>query len=204
MEKPDFSVEVNEVEQPLEIEPTPVPNTNPFVSNTAQEPLKNEIIYPAKPAQDLIAETIEIENPHAIFPHIVPYPETSPKQHHFRFKHKTDQMKLIQHMETLGMTVEFNETGKNNMDVTLMRGSEVVGKIQLLHFDRRDRKIRSKHYVKLYFYQFQTTESKEEAKNAMREFFKQLAIQPHRSLSRRRPVTRKLRHKRRKQTIRRV
>ena len=125
-----------------------------------------------------IADTIEINNPHAIFPHIEPYPETSPKQHHFRFKHQSERTRLIQAWSQKDITVEFNESGKNNVDVTLSQGDHTIGKIQFIHFDRRDRSIRSKHYVKLYLYQFEDRETMEEAKQIMRTFFEEISKHP--------------------------
>jgi len=188
-EEPDFSIEVD------------VPE-NEYVEATIPKikPVNVPLIEKALPVQDKpvsmevpsavsssaasgIAETIEIPHPHGIFPHIEPYPEISPKQHHFRFKHKTEHTRLINIWKQFdpSITVMLNESGKNNVDMTLMRGDQTVGKIQFLHFDRRDRSIRSKHYVKLYLYQFEDSSLFEKTKQLMINFFQSFANRSHRS-----------------------
>jgi len=212
--EPDFSVEVDspdEVEVPqivprnVPLKPLEKPKEAPVEKavepiEKAVEPIEAPIEKPVETSSQL-AETIEIEHPQAIFPHIEPYPETSPKQHHFHFKHKSDHTHLIQAWSSIGITVEFNESGKNNVDVTLMREGQLVGKIQFLHFDRRDRSIRSKHYVKVYLYQFEDHSMFERAKQIMRTFFQEIGSKHHvvhRSI-RRSHKTRKL-HKKRRST----
>ena len=126
-------------------------------------------------AESTLAETIEITHPQSIFPHIEPYPETSPKQHHFRFKHKSEHTRLINVWSPI--QIEFNQ-GNSNVDLTLIQDGQSVGKIQFLHFDRRDRSNRSKYYVKLYLYQFQDRALFEKAKQVMTSFFQ--SIHSHR------------------------
>lgn len=204
--KPDFAVEVESleeepndtipkiiprnvslVEKPLEnptVMPVAMPVSKPVTKpvETSEETSFIEDSLEQKPTTSHLVETIEIENPQSIFPHIEPYPETSPKQHHFQFKHKTDRTQLIQLWNQIGITAELNESGKNNVDVTLTRQDRLIGKIQFLHFDRRDRSVRSKHYVKLYLYQFDDTSMFEKAKQIMRDFFHQIGSRPrHRS-----------------------
>jgi hypothetical protein len=160
---------------PLVAKPVEIPDETSFVEDSLEQ----------KPTASHLAETIEIENPQSIFPHIEPYPELSPKQHHFQLKHKTDRTQLINMWSQNDITAELNESGRNNVDVTLMRQDQLVGKIQFLHFDRRDRSIRSKHYVKLYLYQFDDSSMFEKAKQIMREFFHQIGSRPrHRSIKR--------------------
>jgi hypothetical protein len=55
------------------------------------------------------------------------------------------------------MEVEWNE-GQGNVDATLTVHGAPAGKMQFLHFDRRDRGDRSKYYAKIYFYQFQSAD----------------------------------------------
>jgi len=205
MEQPDFSVEVDgpeEVEVPkivprnVPLKPVEKPAEKP-VEKPVEKPIMNESmeqeVAVEKPApSSQLAETIEIEHPQTIFPHIEAYPETSPKQHHFHFKHKADHTHLIQAWSAIGITVEFNESGKNNVDVTLTRDGQVVGKIQFLHFDRRDRSIRSKHYVKVYLYQFEDHAMFEKAKQIMRSFFQEIGSK-HRSIRRSHKRSRMLR-----------
>jgi hypothetical protein len=170
----------------------------------AKEPMVNEpmekenlpVISRVENQPTQIADTIEINHPQAIFPHIEAYPETSPKQHHFRFKHQSERTKLIQTWSQTDITVEFNESGKNNVDVTLSQGDRTIGKIQFIHFDRRDRSIRSKHYVKLYLYQFEDRAMLEQAKQIMRVFFEE--ISKHRTSIRKSRKTRKPRRKNQK------
>jgi hypothetical protein len=208
--KPDFAVEVESLEEepndmmpkiiprnvplvakpvPLVAKPVPlVAKPVPLVAKPAEIPDETSFVEDSleqKPTASHLAETIEIENPQTIFPHIEPYPELSPKQHHFQLKHKTDRTQLINMWSQNDITAELNESGRNNVDVTLMRQDQLVGKIQFLHFDRRDRSIRSKHYVKLYLYQFDDSSMFEKAKQIMREFFHQIGSRPrHRSIKR--------------------
>jgi hypothetical protein len=203
--KPDFAVEVESLEEePDDTMPKIIPRNVPLVEKPVETPTvmpmaKPVTNYVIKPEANLtpepvdvrdtleqpstqLAETIEIENPQTIFPHIEPYPETSPKQHHFQLKHKTDRTQLINLWGQNDITAELNESGKNNVDVTLTRQDQVIGKIQFLHFDRRDRSIRSKHYVKVYLYQFDDSAMFERSKQIMREFFHQIGSRPrHRS-----------------------
>ena len=63
-----------------------------------------------------------------------------------------------------------------------MRRDQLIGKIKFLNFDRRDRSVRSKHYVKLYLYQFDDSDMFEKTKQIMRDFFHQIGSRPrHRS-----------------------
>ena len=197
--KPDFSIEVESPEEEPVMMPKIIPKNVPLVEKQVEMPV--EIQDSLEQKQNQLAETIEIENPQSIFPHIEPYPETSPKQHHFQFKHKTDRAQLIQLWNQNGITAELNESGKNNVDITLMRQDRLIGKIQFLHFDRRDRSVRSKHYVKLYLYQFDDSTMFEKAKQIMRDFFHQIGSRPrHRSPRASHRITRRLPHKKTRTT----
>ena len=224
--KPDFAVEVESLEEePDDTMPKIIPRNVPLVAKPVETPAVIPMAKPeekpietpmAKPIENLtektaepqnileqpstqFAETIEIENPQTIFPHIEPYVETSPKQHHFQLKHKTDRSQLINVWSQNDITAELNESGKNNVDVTLTRQDQVIGKIQFLHFDRRDRSIRSKHYVKVYLYQFDDSAMFERSKQIMREFFHQIGSRPrHRSPQVAHRMTRKRRTHRKK------
>jgi hypothetical protein len=231
--EPDFSVEVESPEESGEMIPKNIPAIVPLVAKPVETPVAKPVETPvakpvetpvAKPVEKLtekpldlddsieqpstqLAETIEIENPQTIFPHIDPYPETSPKQHHFQLKHKTDRVQLIRVWNQNGITAELNESGKNNVDVTLMRQDRLIGRIQFLHFDRRDRSVRSKHYVKLYLYQFDDFAMFEKTKQIMKEYFHQIGSRPHhrspRSIRKTRRVqrpSRRLHHKKSRST----
>ena len=193
--KPDFAVEVESLEEPDDTIPKIIPMNVPLVEKPVETstimPMAKPVLEPVEVQDTLeqpsiqLAETIEIENPQTIFPHIEAYPETSPKQHHFLLKHKTDRAQLINIGNQNNITVELNESGKNNVDATLTRQDQLIGKIQFLHFDRRDRSIRTKHYVKLYLYQFEDRSIFEKTKQIMREFFHQIGSRPrHRSIQR--------------------
>jgi hypothetical protein len=181
------------VAKPVSLVTKPVPLMAKPVENSATMPAVKPVETPVesssvedsldqKPTANQLAETIEIENPKSIFPHIEPYPETSPKQHHFQLKHKVDRTQLINVWSQNDITAELNDSGKNNVDVTLTRQDQIIGKIQFLHFDRRDRSNRAKYYVKIYLYQFDDSSMFEKAKQIMREFFHQIGSRPrHRS-----------------------
>lgn len=203
--EPDFSVVVDE---PDNLQPNHVPRVEP--SHVPLVPVEKPVEKPAIESMNVvktnvakpnvaktnvvkqpnqIAETIEIANPQSIFGRIEAYPETSPKQHHFHFKNPLDRTHLIRMWSQIGITVEFNEVETKNEDVILMREGQLVGKIQFLHFDRRDRSIQSKHYVKVYLYQFEK-DMLEKAKSIMRSFFQEIGAHAiHRSV--RRSSTRK-------------
>jgi hypothetical protein len=221
--EPDFSVEVESLEEESsEMIPRNIPAIVPRVAKPAiipvvhpapkpvETPEKTSFIKDSidqKPTASHLVETIEIENPKPIFSHINPYPVTSPKQHHFYLKRKTDRDQLIHMWNQIGITAEFNESGKNNVDVILMRQDQLVGKIQFLHFDRRDRgpDNRSKHYVKLYLYEFDDSSMFEKAKQIMRDFFGQIRSRPRspRSIHKTRRVerpSRRLHHKKSRST----
>ena len=205
--KPDFSIEVESPEEEPVMMPKFIPKNITLVEKPMEMPVEKPMEMPVEIQDSLeqkqtqLAETIEIENPRSIFPHIEPYPETSPKHHHFQFKHKTDRVQLIQLWNQNGITAELNESGKNNVDVTLMRQDRLIGKIQFLHFDRRDRSVRSKHYVKLYLYQFDDSTMFEKAKQIMRDFFHQIGSRlRHRSPRASHRVTRRLPHKKTRTT----
>ena len=127
-----------------------------------------------------LAETIEIQNPKNIFPHIMPYPEFSPKQHHFRFKHRMHATKLEATIREIdpALSVQFNE-GKDNVDVILERNGSIIGKIQFIHFDRRDRHNKSRHYVKIYFYQFEDSSLFHQMIQAVKHFFESMGPHSH-------------------------
>jgi hypothetical protein len=190
MVKPVVKPMVKPVVKPM-VKPVVKPMVKPVV-NTVVKPAVNPVVNltpePVEVRNTLeqpstqLAETIEIENPQSIFPHIEPYPETSPKQHHFQLKHKTDRTQLINLWSQNDITAELNESGKNNVDVTLTRQGQLVGKIQFLHFDRRDRSVRSKYYVKVYLYQFDDSTMFEKAKQIMRDFFHQIGSRPRHRL----------------------
>ena len=203
MEKADFSVEVDPptdkpVEELVEAVPKIVPKETVLIekanqpNNAPPPPIVQENRQLETQPVTQHAETIEFDRPQAIFPHIEAYPETSPKQHHFRFKHQSERTKLIQTRAQRGITAEFNESG--NADVILTQEDRLIGKIQFLHFDRRDRSVRSKYYVKVYL-QFEEREMLEQAKQIMRSFLEEIAQHPvHRSSIRRSArKTRKLR-----------
>jgi hypothetical protein len=217
MDKPDFSIEVDQPEGEIEkeiipkikptnvsiIEASPAPSVNSPMPINRAVPI-NKPVFVNKPLSTM-AETIEISNPQSIFPHIEPYPESSPKQHHFRFKHKTEHNRLIHIWNQIdpSITAVWNESANNNVDLTLMRGDHTVGKIQLLHFDRRDRKIRSRHYVKIYLYQFEDSALFEKTKQIMIDFFGSIQIRPHHR-SHKRTTHKKRIHRKGRKTFRRV
>jgi hypothetical protein len=139
----------------------------------------SKVNYPTKPIDTAkLAETIEIQNPKNIFPHIMPYPEFSPKQHHFRFKHRMHATRLEATIREIdpAISVQFNE-GKDNVDVIIERNGSVIGKIQFIHFDRRDRHNKPRHYVKLHFYHFEDVSLFQQVMQSVKQFFE--SMRPH-------------------------
>ena len=139
-----------------------------------------------------LAETIEIQNPKNIFPHIMPYPEFSPKQHHFRFKHRIHASKLEAAIREIdpALSVQFNE-GKDNVDVLLERHGSIIGKIQFIHFDRRDRHNKARHYVKIHFYQFEDVSLFQQVMQNVKHFFESMGSHSHSTRKKKQSVRRK-------------
>jgi hypothetical protein len=162
------------------VEPKVEPKVDQEVKPEAYDNAKPEAInHATKPIDTAkLAETIEIQNPKNIFPHIMPYPEFSPKQHHFRFKHRMHASKLETTIREIdpALSVQFNE-GKDNVDVIIERNGSVIGKIQFLHFDRRDRHNKARHYVKLHFYHFEDVSLFQQVMQSVKQFFE--SMRPH-------------------------
>ena len=123
-----------------------------------------------------LAETIVI-NPNRILSKIEPQDK---KWWHFKFKNQRDEIALQKTLETMDVTVTYNYCGKKHADVTLTRDN-TIGKIHLLHFDRRDKDDPSKYYVKLHFYQFTDATDFDKAKELFRKFFETLS-RPQRNI----------------------
>ena len=164
-----------EPEVEAEVEPTVTQDPKPEEETTPHVSLLTKPIDTAT-----LAETIEIQNPKNIFPHIMPYPEFSPKQHHFRFKHQIHASKLEATIREIdpALSVQFNE-GKDNVDVIIQRNGSVIGKLQFLHFDRRDRHNKARHYVKIHFYQFEDVSLFQQVMQSVKQFFESMGSHSH-------------------------
>ena len=149
-------------------------------------------------------ETVEIVNKAGVLPYVKPQKS---KFWHFEFVNPENQNKLTGVLTSSNdsITVEYGETQKSP-DITLKRGSEILGKIHLLLCDRRDANLPEKYYVKLYFYDFQDNEFYDNVKKSLINFFenfKSNALQQggkkkkrhHRTMKKRR-VNRKKTHRR--------
>jgi len=204
-------------------QPKVEPEAKPEVKPTVEPKVEPEAIQEVKPELEAnhamkqvdtakLAETIEIQNPKNIFPHIMPYPEFSPKQHHFRFKHRMHASKLEMTIREIdpALSVQFNE-GKDNVDVIIERNGSIIGKIQFIHFDRRDRHNKPRHYVKLHFYHFEDVSLFQQVMQSVKQFFE--SMRPHNHSTRkkkqslrRKPrvlhTTRKKRHAKKRHTRR--
>jgi len=189
-------VEPEAIKPELEAKPDANPDTPDIQPNT------NHAIKHGDTAK--LAETIEIQNPKNIFPHIMPYPEFSPKQHHFRFKHRMHASKLEMTIREIdpAFTVQFNE-GKDNVDVMIERNGSVVGKLQFLHFDRRDRHKKARHYVKIHFYQFEDVALFQQVMQSVKQFFESMRSHSHSTRKKKQSVRRKPRvlHTRKKRHV---
>ena len=178
------------------VEPEAKPKVEPDLKPEVYDEQPEAINHAVKPIDTAkLAETIEIQNPKNIFPHIMPYPEFSPKQHHFRFKHRMHASKLEATIREIdpALSVQFNE-GKDNVDVILERNGSIIGKIQFIHFDRRDRHNKSRHYVKIHFYHFEDVSLFQQVMQNVKHFFESMG--PH-------SRSRSTHKKKRSQTVRR-
>jgi hypothetical protein len=204
--------ERNILEKAFRPEPEAKPKVEPELEANPDYNLDKKVNYPTKPIDTAkLAETIEIQNPKNIFPHIMPYPEFSPKQHHFRFKHRMHTTKLEATIREIdpALSVQFNE-GKDNVDVIIERNGSVIGKIQFIHFDRRDRHNKPRHYVKLHFYHFEDVSLFQQVMQSVKQFFE--SMRPHNQSTRKKKQslrrtprvlhTRKKRHAKKRHTRR--
>ena len=205
-----------------EVKPKVEPEAKPEGKPEAKPKVEPEAIQEVKPELEAnhamkqvdtakLAETIEIQNPKNIFPHIMPYPEFSPKQHHFRFKHRMHATKLEATIREIdpALSVQFNE-GKDNVDVIIERNGSIIGKIQFIHFDRRDRHNKPRHYVKLHFYHFEDVSLFQQVMQSVKQFFE--SMRPHNQSTRKKKQslrrtprvlhTRKKRHAKKRHTRR--
>jgi hypothetical protein len=207
MAQPDFSIQVErppESENEENVKPKILPKEETVrqVINVPVEEQTESMPNRVHSIDSVPPETIEIAKySRSIFSRIEAYPKDSSKQHHFRFKHKSDEIRLGQIWKEVdpNITVDLEQPGK--VDVTLMRENQPIGKMQFIHFNRNDRKTRSKHYVNIYLYQFQDSTLFETAKQTMRTFFKELSQKSiHRTT--RRSIKKSLKHHTRKQTHR--
>lgn len=149
-------------------------------------------------------ETVEIVNKAAVLPYVKPQKS---KFWHFEFTSPDNQNKLSNVLTSSNnsLTVEYGETQKSP-DITLKRGSEIVGKIHLLLCDRRDANLPEKYYVKLYFYDFTDNEFYDNVKKSLINFFenfKSNTLQQGGKKKRRNHRTMKKRRLNRKKTNRR-
>lgn len=149
-------------------------------------------------------ETIEIVNKVSVLPYVKPQKS---KFWHFEFISPDNQKGLsnVLMSSNTDLTVEYGETQKSP-DITLKRGSEIVGKIHLLLCDRRDANLPDKYYVKLYFYDFVDAGLYENIKKNLINFFenfKSTAVQQGGKKKKRHHRTMKKRRMNRKKTHRR-
>jgi hypothetical protein len=165
-----------EPEAKPKVEPEAKPKVEPELEANPDSNPDSKVNHATKPINTAkLAETIEIQNPKNIFPHIMPYPEFSPKQHHFRFKHRMHASKLEATIREIdpALSVQFNE-GKDNVDVMIERNGSIIGKIQFIHFDRRDRHNKARHYVKLHFYHFEDVSLFQQVMQSVKQFFESM------------------------------
>jgi len=176
MSRPDFIYNEDELKGAASRQTMPEPEQEEL-----QEEPQEEQEEPQKPQERTLAETLEIPNPSAIFPHIAPCTDLPSKFHHFRFRHAADQKKMEQALRTIDPSYELVQNVRNsdNVDMTIMNRGATVGKIQFLHFDRRDRGTPSKYYVKLYFYQFQNAALLQQVMEVVKGFFMSLRHKRH-------------------------
>jgi hypothetical protein len=175
--KPKEVTKPTEVTKPKEV---PKEQNRPKEANKpneANKPKEQEAIPSAidhlSEGQKQLAETIEIVNPKSVFPHIMPCSNLPSKFHHFRFRHASDLTRLTNSLRRVDSSIEVipNDSNKDNVDITLKAYGETMGKIQFLHFDRRDKDNKSKYYVKLYFYQFHSVTLFQQVMATVKDFF---------------------------------
>jgi hypothetical protein len=185
--KPDFVAAFDDSDSEIELSPpedfqddTWKPKVEPKVEPKTVNDLSSAI---ATDGQKQLAETIEIMNPKSVFPHIMPCSNLPSKFHHFRFRHASDLARMKSALQQIDPSIEVipNDSNKDNVDITLQTHGETLGKIQFLHFDRRDKDNKSKYYVKLYFYQFQSMPLFQQVMATVKDFFMSMGSSTHRS-----------------------
>ena len=121
-------------------------------------------------------ETVPILQPQRLFSRIEPQEK---KYWHFKFSNPADEDTLKQRIESVeGVTATYNYGGQKHPDVTIEHNGSIVGKIHFLHFDRRDRGIKSKYYAKIYFFEFTDLSRFEQIKQQVVTFFHELRDRP--------------------------
>jgi hypothetical protein len=137
----------------------------------SSEPLPPKVLDTPKMLESgkVEPDTIEIVNKAAVLPYVKPQKS---KFWHFEFISPENQKNLSNALTSSNtdLTVEYGETQKSP-DITLKRGSEIVGKIHLLLCDRRDANLPEKYYVKLYFYDFIDAGLYDNVKKSLLNFF---------------------------------
>lgn len=120
-------------------------------------------------------ETLVIENPNEIFPHIEP--QTGSKPTHFKFISSSDNNAFKDALMNVvdGATVTYNFQHKGKPDVLIEHNHQKVCKIHFLHMDHRDKNDPSKRYVKIFLYEFEENQL-EPFKTTILSFFDGLRL----------------------------
>jgi hypothetical protein len=102
----------------------------------------------------------------------------------FHLKNGNEQLtKVLQDIPNYSLTAEYN-IKQDTPDITLKQNDEILGKINLLLCDRRDRNNQDKHYCRIYLYHFKDRELFTAVKNKLLAFFNALKanntnLKPH-------------------------
>ena len=147
-----------------------------FIEEVDEEIIENDKEVAEEPKKiSMQQETVPILHPQKLFSRIQPQEK---KYWHFKFSNAVDGEALkqaIEHMEGVtGVTATYNYGGQKHPDIHITRNMDTIGKIHFLHFDRRDRGIKSKYYVKIYFFEFTDATMFEKIKQIVIQFFNEL------------------------------
>jgi hypothetical protein len=153
--KQDNSPDSSEFEEKVQIE-------EPVIQEK-EDKLNENIVSKPKP------ETIEIQAKNKVLPYVEPQEN---KYWHFKFNdiNQNQLTTLLENIPGYIFTVTYG-IPQNSPDILLSTENEIVGKIHLLLHDRRDRGVKNKYYIKLYFYDFKNQDIYETVKNVLVDFF---------------------------------
>jgi hypothetical protein len=128
-------------------------------------------------------ETLTMQNPGRIFPHIMAQEST-----HFQFKTKEMERRFQQMIEQIpDLTVRFDYGREDKSDILLVSSSDptqIVGKLHLLLVDRRDRGDPLKRYVKIHLFHMKDPQQFELVRQRIIGFFEKIGQSVRKSTTR--------------------
>ncbi len=96
---------------------------------------------------------------------------------HFRFRHSSDEQKLMEALSSNSQTAVYQTKGKKDVTITSPDG-QLIGNVHFLHMDGPDIHRPEKYYVKFYLFNFTDSNALRQVKQTIQQFFKGLSSSP--------------------------